>query len=123
MGTLGAICAQQERTEEALTLTERAYALTPWANVVIGQLAALLVRTGATSRAGALAEGLRSGKAYGAPAGLAVFHALGGEFDREAEWAERSIDERYPPLVAVLGPLLRPTPKWAALAKLMNLPQ
>ena len=30
VGTLGAICAQQGRFEEALTLTERAYRLTPW---------------------------------------------------------------------------------------------
>jgi hypothetical protein len=32
------------------------------------------------------------------------------------------VQERYPPLVAILGPLLRPSPRWPALAKLMNLP-
>jgi tetratricopeptide (TPR) repeat protein len=122
VGTLGAVCAQQGRFGEALTLTERAYALTPWANPIIGQLAALLVRAGATSRAEALIEKLGPGKAYGAPTGLAVFHALCGEFDRAAEWVEQAIEERYPPLVAILGPLLRSTPRWPALAKLMNLP-
>ena len=122
VGTLGAVCAQQGRFEEALTLTERAYALTPWANPIVGQLAALLVRAGATSRADALIEKLGPGKAYGAPTGLAVFHALCGEFDRAAEWAEQAIEERYPPLVAILGPLLRSSPRWPALAKLMNLP-
>ena len=122
LGTLGAICAQQGRFEEALTLTERAYALMPWANPIIGQLAALLVHAGATRRADALIEKLRPGKAYGAPTGLALFHALGGELDRAAEWTEHAIEERYPPLVAILGPLLRSTPKWPALAKLMNLP-
>ena len=122
VGTLGAVCAQQGRFGEALTLTERAYALTPWANPIVGQLAALLVRAGATSRADALIEKLGPGKAYGAPTGLAVFHALCGEFDRAAEWAEQAIEERYPPLVAILGPLLRSTPRWPALAKLMNLP-
>jgi TolB-like protein len=74
MGTLGAVCAQQGRFEEALMLTEKAHALTPWANPIAGQLAALLVRAGATSRADALVERLRSGKACGAPAGLAIFH-------------------------------------------------
>ena len=122
LGTLGAVCAQQGRFEEALTLTEKAYALTPWANPIVGQLAALLVRAGATSRADALIETLGRGKAYGAPAGLAVFHALCGEFDRAAEWTGRAIEERYPPLVATLGPLLRSSPGWPALAKLMNLP-
>ena len=41
VGTLGAVCAQQGRFGEALTLTERAYALTPWAHPIVGQLAAL----------------------------------------------------------------------------------
>jgi len=72
LDTLGAICAQQGRFEEALR-DRRAYALTPWANVLAGQLAALLVRTGAKSRADALIEKLRPGKAYGAPTGMAVF--------------------------------------------------
>ena len=106
--TLGAVCAQQGRFEEALTLTERAYALTPWASPTVGQLAALLVRAGATSRADALIEKLRRGEVCGAPAGLAVFHAMCGEFDRAAEWAERAIDERHPLLVRTLRPLLDP---------------
>jgi TolB-like protein/Tfp pilus assembly protein PilF len=122
LGTLGAVCAQQGQFGEALMLTERAYALTPWAHPIIGQLAALLVRAGATSRAGALLEKLGPGKAYGTPAGLAVFHAMCGEFDRAAEWAGQAIEERYPLLVRILGPLLRSSPRWPALAKLMNLP-
>ena len=36
--------------------------------------------------------------------------------------AEKAVEERYPLLVATLGPLLRPSPQWPALAKLMNLP-
>jgi tetratricopeptide (TPR) repeat protein len=122
LGILGAICAQQGRFEEALALTEKAYAVTPWANAIAGQLAALLVRTGAKSRAEALIEKLRPGKAYGAPTGMAVFHAMRGEFDQAAEWAERAIEERYPEFVKILGPLLKPTPCWPALEKLMNLP-
>src|SRR4030095_15250346 len=65
VNTLGAICAQQGRFEEALTLTERAYTLTPWRHPVIGQLAALLVRAGATSRADALLETRGAGKGEG----------------------------------------------------------
>jgi tetratricopeptide (TPR) repeat protein len=122
VGTLGAVCAQQGRFEEALALTEKAYAVMPWVTPIIGQLAALRFRAGATSQAHALLEKLGPGAAYGAPAGLAIFHAMGGDFDRAAEWTERAIAERYPPLVAILGPLLRSSPRWPALAKLMNLP-
>ena len=92
VGTLGAVCAQQGKLGEALALSEKAYGLTPWSNPIVGQLAALLVRTGAASRAETLLEGLRPGTAWGAPAGLAVFHAMCGEFDRAAEWAERAIE-------------------------------
>lgn len=122
LGTLGAVCAQQERFGEARTLTERAYVLTPWANPIAGQLAALLVRAGDTNRADALIEKVTTGKAYGAPTGLAIFHAMCGEFDQAAECAAQAIEERYPPLVKILRPLLRSSPKWPALARLMNLP-
>jgi eukaryotic-like serine/threonine-protein kinase len=123
LGTLGEVCAHQGRLEEALTLTERAHALTPWANPITGQLAALLVRTGDTIRAEALVERLRSNKAYGAPAGLAIFYAMCGEFGRAAESAEQAIEERYGPVVRILRLLLQPTPVWPALAKRMNLPR
>ena len=63
MNTLGAICAQLGQFEEALTLTEKAYALTPWRHPVIGQLAALLLRGGATNRADALLKELGTGEA------------------------------------------------------------
>jgi TolB-like protein/Tfp pilus assembly protein PilF len=122
LSTLGAVCAQQRRVGEALALTEQASLLMPWANAIVGQRAALLILTGATSQADALIEKLMPGTAYGAPTGLALFHAMCGDLDRAAEWAVRSIEERYPPLVAILGPLLRPSPRWPALAKLMNLP-
>ena len=70
-------------------MTERAYGLSPWASPTVGQLAALLIRSGATSRADALIEKLQNGDVCGGPAGLAVFHAMLGEFDRAVEWAER----------------------------------
>ena len=120
LDTLGAICAQQGRFEEALSLTERAYGFTPWASSTVGQLAALLVRAGATSRADALIEKLQSGEVCGAPTGLAVFHAMCGEFDRAVEYAGRAIDERHPLLVRTLRPLLD-GPTWSSLARKMNL--
>ena len=122
LGTLGLICAQQGRFEEALALTARAYALMPWANITAGQLAALLVRTGTQSRADALLKKLQPGKACGAPTGMALFYALCGEFDKAAEWAEQAINERYPEFVNILRPLLQTTLQWPALAKRMNLP-
>ena len=122
LGTLGAVCAQQGRVEEALAFTEKAHALRPWENPIVGQLAALLVRTRATTRAEGLIDRLRSSNTYLAPTGLTVFHAMCGEFDRAAEWAEKAIEEQYGPLIRILAPLLKHTPVWSAVAKRMNLP-
>ena len=120
--TLGSICAQQRRDEEALVLTERAHALMPWSSLAAGQLAAILVRTGDASRANALIDKLKMETTSGAPTGMVVFHALCGEIDIAAQWAERAIEQRYMPFVQDLGPFLMPTPKWPALSRMMNLP-
>lgn len=123
VGTLGAVLAQQGRLGEALTLSEKAHTLTPESNPIVGQLAALRVLTGSASGAEVLLERLRPGTLCGAPTGMAVFHAMCGEFDRAAEWAERAIEARYPLIVAILGPLLGSSSRWPVLARLMNLPQ
>ncbi len=121
LSTLGAICAQQGRLGEALELTERAYAIAP-SVPLSGQLAALLRRTGATTRSDSLIDALKSETVIAAPVGLAVFYALVGQFARAAEYARLAFEERYPLLIAVIRPLLSNSPQWLALAKRMNLP-
>ena len=122
LATLGSIWAQQGRFEEALTVTRKANAAMPWSNPVIGQLAALLVRTGGASEVNAWLEKMGPGPP-GAASGLVTFHALCGDLERAATWAERAIEQRDMPFVQNFwGPFLRPTPWWPALAKLMNLP-
>ncbi|HEY8171860.1 MAG TPA: winged helix-turn-helix domain-containing protein [Dehalococcoidia bacterium] len=122
VGTLGRLCAQQGELDEALALSEKAYALTPLP-LAAGQLAALLARTGETSRADTLLEGLRPGTAWGASTGMAMFHALCGELEQAAEWVERAIEDGYPRLVAIFRPLLGSSRRWPALARMMNLPE
>ena len=120
--TLGAVCAQQGNSEEALALTERAHVVTPWSYTVVGQLAALLDRAGDRTRTDALLETLGTGEAYGASTGLAIFHAMSGDAEQAAEWAARGIAQRFLPLVYMVAPLLRSQRQWPALARLLNLP-
>ena len=120
--TLGAVCAQQGNSEEALALTERAHVVTPWSYTVVGQLAALLERAGDRKRADALLQTLGTGEAYGASTGLAIFHAMRGDAEQSAEWAARGIAQRFLPLVYMVAPLLRSQRQWPALARLLNLP-
>jgi serine/threonine-protein kinase len=120
--TLGAVCAQQGNSEEALALTERAHVVTPWSHTVVGQLAALLDRAGDQTRTDALLKTLGTGEAYGASTGLAIFHAMSGDFEQAAEWAARGITQRFQPLFYVVAPLLKSQRQWPALARLLNLP-
>jgi len=91
--------------------------------VLTGQLAGLRVRAGAAGQAVTLIEKLRAVDSPGVSVGMALFHALCREFDQAAEWTERAIEERFPLLVAMLAPLLRPSSQWSALARMMNLPR
>jgi TolB-like protein len=120
LGTLGSICARQGRLEEALKFTEAAYARVPLAPFC-GQLAALLMSAGATSRSNALIDGLKSGVRCDASVGLTIFHGMLGQFAQAAEFAEQAIEERYTALIAIVRPLLQASPQWPALAKQMNL--
>ena len=120
--TLGAVCAQQGNSEEALAFTERAHVVTPWSCTVVGQLAALLERAGDRTRADALLRTLGTGEAYGASTGIAIFHAMRGDAEQSAEWAARGIAQRFLPLVYMLAPLLKSQRQWQALARLLNLP-
>ena len=120
--TLGAVCAQQGNSAEALAFTERAHVVTPWSCTVVGQLAALLERAGDRTRADALLRTLGTGEAYGASTGIAIFHAMRGDAEQSAEWAARGIAQRFLPLVYMVAPLLKSQRQWPALARLLNLP-
>jgi hypothetical protein len=117
------IYAQQGRLDEALSVTEKAHSLMPDSDFITGQLAALLIRSGSsTGRATSFIDDIKSGRSYTASVGASVFHALCGEFERAAEWAERAIEERHPLLIVRLGPLMRSSPQWPELARRMRLP-
>jgi hypothetical protein len=90
-------------------------------------LAAVLKRTGDTSRAKELLQKLQPADAYGVPRGLALYHWVLREFDSEADWLEKAIDHHdpngalYPRLW--YGRELRSTPRWAGLMRKLNLPE
>jgi hypothetical protein len=112
--------------DRALTLCEDAYVLAPLSRVT-GLLAGLLKRTGDASRADQLLRKLEPADAFGVPLGLALYHWVLHEFDAEADWLEKAIEQRDP-----IGPMLlrfwygaelRSTPRWAGLMRKLNLPE
>jgi tetratricopeptide (TPR) repeat protein len=113
--------------DQALPYCERAYALAPLLPHAIGLLAGLRKRAGDTQQSEDLIRKLRPGGAFGAPRGLAVYHWLLREFDAEADWFEKAIDQHDPYGALFLrtwyGRELRSTPRWAGLMRKLNLPE
>jgi len=119
--------AARQMFAEALPFAEKAFSLAPWYSQSVGLYAALLVHTGERDRGLELIQRLGSGEAYGASAGLALFHVCCGEIDPAADWYEKAIEERHPlippALQCAIAEPLRASPRWPKLAALMNLPK
>jgi tetratricopeptide (TPR) repeat protein len=127
LGPLAAHHASRGEFDQALELSEKTYTLAPKLPHGIGLLAGLLKRAGETRRAEELLEKLRPVDTYGVPRGLAVYHWALREFDAEADWLEKAIDQRDSYAAVYLrvwyGRELRSTPRWAGLMRKLNLPE
>src|SRR6266508_3497331 len=123
LSTLGAVCAQQGRVEEALALTESGR--TPrcrgrtWSSDNL-QRCWFEADQRAARRHCFTARSPRRVRSANRARG--VSRVVWGISIGSVDWAERAIEERYPPVVAILRPLLQSSPRWPALAKLMSLP-
>ncbi len=114
------------RFDEGLRWAEKAYRAAPWFLPAVGVLAALLKRLGDTERADTLALKLRPDDGYVDPIGPAIYHLLAGDLDATADWTEKAIDQRHPAVfffLHVTAKALRSSPRWPALARMMNLPK
>jgi TolB-like protein/Tfp pilus assembly protein PilF len=119
--------ASQGRFAEALAFAECAYPLFPGTVHTIGPIAGLLVRTGDQTRAQELLERIRAQPAYLRHLGLLYFCLYSGDIDGAADWAEKTIEDRYPSVCCALSGWLanglRASARWPKLAKIMNLPE
>jgi Tfp pilus assembly protein PilF len=127
LGPLATYHASRGELDQALVLCEKTYALSPLLPHTIGLLAGLLRCTGEARRAEELLGSLQPSDAFGSPRGLAVYHWVLREFDAEADWLEKAIDQRdaYGAMYLRLwyGRELRSTPRWAGLMRKLNLPE
>ena len=123
---LGVNLALDGRFDEAFRLAEHAYQVAPWFKPIVGLRAAMLKRAGETSRAEELMQQLLPKDGYSDPIGPAIFHLLCGEMDATADWIEKAIEQRQSAVLFFLSAhatALRSSPRWPALARLMNLPE
>ncbi len=122
---LGLELLLEGKVADALPHAEKASTLAPWNPSARGLLAAVWRKSGELRRAMDLLEPLASGQTYGAPLALATFHLACGEIDECADRTEQAIEERHPAVFFFLRPhahALRGSPRWAALARRLNLP-
>lgn len=112
---------------EALTCAQKAFLLVPQNTVSVGLLAGLLSRSSDAKRAEQMLERLGSGETFGAPAGLAAYHAVRAEPDLAADWLEKAIvqrDTRAPWILpGCFGTLVTSSSRWPDLVRMMNLPE
>jgi hypothetical protein len=84
-----------------------------------------LQRTGNAERAQEVHQKLRESDAHRAVYGFFSFHLACGEPEQAADWFEELIEQRFPG-TGLWPPFTYssyPSPRWAALAKKMNLPE
>jgi tetratricopeptide (TPR) repeat protein len=111
---------------EALTAAREAYRVGPWYQDTMATLAGLLRVCGAEEEARGLFERLGTGEGVGDCRARAVYHLLCGEIGAGADWTEKAIAERDPGIMFYLRFTffrpLRTSPRWAPIAKMLNLP-
>jgi tetratricopeptide (TPR) repeat protein len=102
---------------------ERMYALAP-APITAGVLAGTFVRIGERSQAETLLKTLDRGAAPGAALALALFNVGCGDADEALAWLEKAIDrgERMAMLPLLFRRHCSSSPRWPAVAKMLNLP-
>ena len=117
------VYAWQGMLADALAVGEKGYSLAPWNTSVTGAFAAVLRKTGETSRAEEVLQPLRNApEAYAVPRGMFNFHILCDEIDQAVVWLEKAIEQRDP-VIPASSARLRSSARWPALAKMMNMPE
>jgi TolB-like protein/Tfp pilus assembly protein PilF len=121
----GPACIVQGKVGYALAFGEKAHALYPQMTWPAGLLAAVHERMGDPNRAASMLASIRSGSEYGAPVGLAIYHAGRGDIDQAVEWATKAVEFGQPGPLNFVGlslETLRSSSNWPRLAKAANLP-
>jgi TolB-like protein/predicted Ser/Thr protein kinase len=120
LAVLALAYVHQNKWEESLKIAQEGPPVTSFA---AGVFAGVLGRMLETRRAEELVQKLMPGDAYGAPCGLCLYHYLCGDIDKAADWLEKLIKQRHPQAGFLASLCFKSSPRWPAMARLMNLPE
>ena len=122
-GNLACGYAYQEKFAEAREPAERAFQLAPYHPYSIGNLAGILACLGEKDRA----DQLLAQMPESAASGWVIYHRYCSNIDAALDWYEKAIEIRHSGAAsgarAAFFKPLRESPRWAAIAKKMNLPE
>jgi serine/threonine-protein kinase len=106
---------------EARQYAEETVRLAPFDSLGTGLLAGLVANAGDTERAEHLIETMTGA----IPIGTMMYHLICGNVDAALDWYQKDLEQRRPnaPMMAHAGFLkpLRASPRWASVARMMNL--
>jgi serine/threonine-protein kinase len=121
---LALLLVHRGEVAEALEQTEAAYAMAPTSPPVAAGRAAMLKLSGQLERAEDALRKFREMPGF-RPHQLRFFHFFTGETDKAAECMKMQVEERVflAAVVVRLAQGLRPSPHWAEVARMMNLPE
>ena len=119
---MSVICVELGRIEEARQAAEKSVRAAPWRSSAVGLLAGILARLGEVDRLDELVARLREM----APLGFFWYYLVRSEIEVAADYYAKMIERRDPEATHLAPtPFLQPlreSPRWPALAKMMNLP-
>jgi len=110
------------RLDEARAALERARQIAPWNGWIPGILAGIAAASGKKEQVNDLLKGANAH-------GMSMYHLICSEIDQAAEWYQRALEQHDPLAVMSLKLLaqfmrpLRESPRWAALARRVHLPE
>jgi TolB-like protein/Tfp pilus assembly protein PilF/predicted Ser/Thr protein kinase len=108
----------QEKWIEALQFAEKGSPMVPQ---LAGTLAGVLRRIGEPDRAEEFIQKYIQSNIYGGPLALALFYIINGEIDKAADCVEKLVERRHS-WAGLAIRLMKSSPRWPALARMMNLP-
>jgi tetratricopeptide (TPR) repeat protein len=120
---VGLGCFFLGRTDEALRATEEGYRLALWHPGLVGVLAGLLSLNKGDAHSRQTVTSMLSGMSA---AGMIMYHTIRAEFEQALDCYEQLLEQRQA-IAAQFASAeffrpLRSSPRWARLAKTMNLP-
>jgi len=114
----------QGKLREALAIAEKVRASAPWYTAILATYAGAQMRLGETRKANEVIQGLLANPdVFGTPRTLSMYYFICGDLESASLWLEKALAQRDAQALLAEFNILRASPHWPQLAKMINLPE